>query len=64
MNPLRAWVVAAGTAALLSTAAVDTAAAQPSSSTEKLNAYSGCINRLSARSYDSRKRYFSWAGKK
>ena len=31
--------------------------------TEKLNAYVGCINRLSARSYDSRSRYFSWAAK-
>jgi Protein of unknown function (DUF3829) len=29
--------------------------------TEKMNAYVGCINRLSARSYESRKRYFSWA---
>jgi hypothetical protein len=63
MNPVRAWVLAAGAVALLSTAAVDIAAAQPSSFTEKLNAYVGCINRLSARSYDSRKRYFSWASK-
>jgi len=31
--------------------------------TEKLNAYVGCINRLSARSYQSRERYFSWAAK-
>ncbi len=31
--------------------------------TEKLNAYVGCINRLSERSYDSRKRYFSWVGR-
>ena len=31
--------------------------------TEKLNAYVGCINRLSERSYESRSRYFSWAGK-
>jgi hypothetical protein len=31
--------------------------------TEKLNAYVGCINRLSARSYDSRNRYFSWVSK-
>jgi len=29
--------------------------------TEKMNAYVGCINRLSERSYDSRSRYFSWA---
>jgi hypothetical protein len=35
----------------------------PSSLTEKLNAYVGCINRLSERSYESRSRYFSWAGK-
>lgn len=41
------------------------AAAQsdPPSLTQKLNAYVGCINRLSARAYDSRKRYFSWAAK-
>jgi hypothetical protein len=32
--------------------------------TEKLNAYVGCINRQSARAYDSRARYFSWVGKK
>ncbi|HVG50394.1 MAG TPA: YiiG family protein [Xanthobacteraceae bacterium] len=31
--------------------------------TEKLNAYVGCINRLSERSYDSRRRYFDWAAK-
>jgi hypothetical protein len=29
--------------------------------TEKLNAYVGCLNRLSERSYQSRSRYFSWA---
>jgi hypothetical protein len=29
----------------------------------KLNAYVGCLNRLSARAYDSRARYFSWAAK-
>jgi hypothetical protein len=28
-----------------------------------MNAYIGCINRLSERSYDSRKRYFSWVSK-
>lgn len=31
------------------------------SAVEKMNAYVGCINRLSERSYESRKRYFSWA---
>ena len=35
----------------------------PSQLTEKLNAYVGCINRLSERSYESRSRYFSWAAK-
>lgn len=38
--------------------------AEQASLTEKLNAYVGCINRLSERSYDSRARYFSWVGKK
>jgi hypothetical protein len=31
--------------------------------TGKLNAYVGCINRLSERSFESRERYFSWAAK-
>jgi hypothetical protein len=35
----------------------------PASLTQKLNAYVGCINRLSGRSYDSRRRYLSWVGK-
>ncbi|MEW6451101.1 MAG: YiiG family protein [Pseudomonadota bacterium] len=61
MNPIRALIVAAGTAALLAPALADTASAQTPSLTEKLNAYVGCINRLSERSYESRKRYFSWA---
>jgi hypothetical protein len=39
------------------------ASAPPSQRTEKLNAYVGCINRLSARSYESRNRYFSWVSK-
>src|SRR6185437_8747351 len=39
------------------------AVAQTPPAVEKLNAYVGCINRLSARSYDSRARYFSWAAK-
>ena len=40
------------------------ATAQTQPLTEKLNAYVGCINRLSERSFDSRERYFSWVGKK
>src|SRR6185437_3310184 len=39
------------------------AVAQTPPAVEKLNAYVGCINRLSARAYDSRSRYFSWAAK-
>jgi hypothetical protein len=61
MNPVRALILAAGAAALLTPALADRAAAQPSSLTEKINAYVGCINRLSERSYESRKRYFSWS---
>jgi hypothetical protein len=62
MKPVAACVLA-GAALLLTPLAPDTTAAQTPSATEKLNAYIGCINRLSARSYDSRSRYFSWADK-
>ena len=69
MNPIRTLIVAAGAAVLLAPSFAGNAAAQsgqkpPSpdqSLTEKMNAYVGCINRLSERSYESRKRYFSWA---
>ena len=37
--------------------------AQTPSGVEKLNAYVGCINRLSERSFQSRSRYFEWAAK-
>ena len=60
MNRFRAFVLAA---AALAPFAAGPAAAQTPSLTEKLNAYVGCINRLSARSYQSRERYFSWAAK-
>jgi hypothetical protein len=36
------------------------ASAQTPPGVEKMNAYVGCINRLSERSYSSRARYFSW----
>lgn len=72
MTPFRAFVFACASAVVA--ALPHTAAAQgspsgqtppaPSSLTQKLNAYVGCINRLSERSYESRTRYFSWAGKK
>lgn len=39
------------------------AQAQTPSLNDKINAYIGCINRLSERSYQSRQRYFSWVGK-
>ncbi len=63
MISFRAFVVAAGATLALSSAHTAPAAAQNSTATEKLNAYVGCINRLSARSYDSQSRYFSWAPK-
>ena len=67
MNPFRAILLAAGAtlliAPLIALPLADGAAAQTPSTTEKLNAYVGCINRLSARAYDSRARYFSWVGK-
>src|ERR1700761_7679213 len=40
--------------------ASDASSAQP---TGKVNAYVGCINRLSGRAFDARERYFSWVGK-
>jgi hypothetical protein len=64
MTPFRAFVFAAAETVVLTPLPAGTAAAQASPATEKMNAYVGCINRLSERSYDSRKRYFSWAGKK
>jgi hypothetical protein len=63
MKPVRKWVLALGTAALLALTLADRASAQTPPAVEKMNAYVGCINRLSARAYDSRKRYFSWVGK-
>ena len=56
-------IVLAFGAAILAPLAADIAAAEAPSATEKLNAYIGCINRLSARAYNSRARYFSWAGR-
>jgi hypothetical protein len=40
------------------------AAAETPAEIEKMNAYVGCINRLSARTFQSRERYFSWVSKK
>jgi hypothetical protein len=65
MNPIRATVLASALVALMGPLPSTRAAAEAASPspTEKLNAYVGCINRLSARAYESRARYFSWASK-
>ncbi|WP_050627673.1 YiiG family protein [Bradyrhizobium viridifuturi] len=60
------FLVIAAVIALLEPAAAQQAPpASPANAqlTQKMNAYVGCINRLSARSYESRDRYFSWAAK-
>ncbi len=66
MKPFRALVRAIGAAVVVAPTLallLADAAAQAPSPTEKLNAYVGCINRLSERAYDSRTRYFSWVSK-
>lgn len=67
MKPLFAVLIAPVVSISLLASATASAqtppASDPPSLTEKLNAYVGCINRLSERSYDSRRRYFSWVGK-
>ncbi|HVZ52651.1 MAG TPA: YiiG family protein [Pseudolabrys sp.] len=61
MKPFSAFVLAF--AFLLAPLAARQASAQTLPAVAKMNAYVGCINRLSERAYDSRKRYFSWAGR-
>ncbi len=61
MNPFYAAVL--GASFIIAPFLAGGAAAQAPLPNEKLNAYVGCINRLSARSYDLRVRYFSWADK-
>lgn len=63
MISFRAFVVAAGATFALTSAHTAPALAQKSTEVEKLNAYVGCINRLSSRSRESESRYFSWAPK-
>lgn len=76
MRFLCAFAIACGIAALLSLVFSGSAGAQSTTSltqsrgtgqtpvlTQKINAYVGCMNRLSERSYQSRSRYFSWVGK-
>ncbi|HEY6023856.1 MAG TPA: YiiG family protein [Pseudolabrys sp.] len=63
MRPVHAFLLACGTTILAADIATAQGGGQAPSPNAKLNAYIGCINRLSARSYDSRARYFSWAAK-
>ncbi len=63
MRSVRLLVLAAAAAVLLGPSGSEPAAAQSSPLDAKINAYIGCINRLSERSYSSRQRYFSWVGK-
>jgi len=52
-----------GAMALMAATGSRPAFAQTPPGVEKLNAYVGCINRLSGRAYESRARYASWVGK-
>ena len=61
MKPFSAAVL--GATLLLAPLAAPPAFAQTPPEIEKMNAYVGCLNRLSARAFDSRARYFSWAAK-
>lgn len=63
MISFRAFVVAVGATLVLNSIGTAPTSAQTSPATEKLNAYVGCINRLSERAYESRARYFSWVNK-
>ena len=63
MRSVRLLVSVIGSAVLLGQLLAGQAGAETPSLTQKINAYIGCINRLSERSYNSRARYFSWAGK-
>ncbi|MBS0249058.1 MAG: YiiG family protein [Proteobacteria bacterium] len=63
MKPFAALVLAMGALlapALAAPASAQSAAHADKASIEKMNAYVGCINRLSERAYSSRARYFSW----
>lgn len=63
MKPFRLIAVAIGSIVLVPLLTTSPVRAEAPSLTQKMNAYVGCINRLSARAYESRSRYFSWAGK-
>src|SRR5689334_234000 len=62
MASRRMSIIALGLACIVSVLP-NVASAQTPLGVEKLNAYVGCINRLSSRALESRARYFSWAPK-
>ncbi|MBL8881459.1 MAG: YiiG family protein [Hyphomicrobium sp.] len=64
MRSVRAIVSGAGVLLGGVSCVTGAACAEGTALNEKINAYVGCINRLSERSYESRSRYFSWVGKK
>lgn len=63
MGIVRAMLAVAAVALPAGISDPGAALAQADGATRKLNAYVGCINRLSERAHASRTRYFSWAGK-
>jgi hypothetical protein len=63
MKTVCALAFAVGTTVLPGPLMAQSATAPVSVLAQKINAYVGCINRLSDRSYSSRQRYFSWVGK-
>ena len=63
MKPFHAFALAGATTILFTPLFENAAVAQAPALTEKINAYVGCINRLSERAHESRSRYFSWVGK-
>ena len=63
MKSVRALALAIGAGVVLIPVAAVSAVAEAPALTQKVNAVTECINRLSERSYLSRHRYFSWASK-
>ena len=63
MNVIRTLVTSVAVALMTVPALPNMPSAQTPPAVEKLNAYVGCINRLSSRAHESRARYFSWVGK-
>lgn len=58
-----ALLVAVGMGAMSASPGKAIAQGNAAPNTAKIDAYVACINRLSERSHDSRRRYFSWVGK-